>query len=91
MVRLIKVVKIKILGNIVGFGCATIWKEQLLEHICNGLSLINNLQKNDNLDKYMIGIKMTITKSKKGDLYNQCLLCKNLSKLFGGFILDFLQ
>lgn len=30
--------------------------------MCNDLSLINNLQKNDNLDKYMIGMEMAITK-----------------------------
>jgi hypothetical protein len=46
----------------VRFGCATIRKEQLLEHMCNDLSLINNLKKIDNSDKYMIGMEMAITK-----------------------------
>jgi hypothetical protein len=30
--------------------------------MCNDLSLINNLLKIDNLDKYMIGMETTITK-----------------------------
>jgi hypothetical protein len=30
--------------------------------MCNDLSIINNLQKNDNLNKYMIGMEMAITK-----------------------------